>query len=239
MRLHFKGTKGEIEEIGPKRKKNSYVVLTYENKNYALDFGYDWKPTQLKTDDIVAIWLSHLHPDHADGLADADIDIPVYIARRSWEKYRKPKEQFKFKPNLVGGKFKFDAIPAFEFPIFHSIIAPASGVIFTLNKLKLAYVPDVLSIKNRREIMKGVNIVIYDSASIKRPIVRRKDTEVYGHASMQTELRWAKIDEVPEVIFTHFGVDGIKLTAQQFNKRLEIPPGVKVNYAYDSFQKEY
>jgi len=241
MRLIFRGTKGEIEETSKIRKKNSYLILSYQDKNYALDFGYDWKPNQLKEDKITAIWLSHLHPDHAHGLLNVEIKIPVYVSKRSWTKYRKPeKKKFLFEPILVSGKFKFEEIPAFEFPVFHSLIAPASGLILK-TKPVLAYVPDVLSIKNRRSIMteNKVEVLIADSASIKKPIVRRKDDEVYGHASMQNILRWAKIDEIPNVIFTHYGVEGIGFKAEDFLKRLDIPPGVKVNFAYDNYVKEF
>ncbi len=56
----------------------------------------------------------------------------------------------------------------------------------------LVYAPDVLSIPDRENFLKAVDLYIGDGSSLTRDIIRKKDDKLIGHASMLGQLRWAE-----------------------------------------------
>jgi len=190
MKLTFLGTRGEVEETSKFHRNHSAVLLETHGKTILLDFGTSWKG-KLKLFDPDFIWLSHIHPDHAAGLKNERVEVPVYMTKETDE--RLPKDKFPFLDrHIISGHFKFDSIAAEEVPVAHSTKAPTSGLIIETDEGKVGYFPDVLSIPDREKVLKDLTIYIGDGSSLTRDIVRRIKGKAVGHSSAATQMAWAQ-----------------------------------------------
>ncbi len=54
-------------------------------------------------------------------------------------------------------------------------------------------------------MLRGVSIYIGDGATLRRPIIRRKNGALIGHAAIATQLDWCDAAHVHKAIFTHCG----------------------------------
>jgi hypothetical protein len=91
------------------------------------------------------------------------------------------------------------------FEVVHSLRAPAVGYRIRAGRVRVFYVPDVLSIPERAGALGGVGLYAGDGASIARPIVRRRGRSPFGHASIRTQLGWCRAEGVTRAVFTHCG----------------------------------
>lgn len=71
---------------------------------------------------------------------------------------------------LIGG-IAFEA-----FSVVHSIRAPPVGNRVSAERVKVFYVPDVVSISARSNALRGISVSVGDGASVTRNIVRRERT---------------------------------------------------------------
>lgn len=193
MRLTFLGTRGEIEENSKSHRNHSAVRLETHGKTILLDFGGTWKGKLKFAGPPDYIWLSHAHPDHALGLKDERIEIPVFMTKETSDRLSEDKFPF-LDRRIVKGNFKFDSIQAQEVPVKHSTLAPTSGLIIHTDKGKVAYFPDVLDIPDK-SVLKGLSIYIGDGSSLTRNIVRTINGKKVGHASIATQMAWNRREE--------------------------------------------
>jgi phosphoribosyl 1,2-cyclic phosphodiesterase len=167
-----------------------------------IDCGADWLPRVHRLNPS-AIVLTHAHSDHVDGLKQgapcivyAPLDVWTAIAR--WpvrqRQILQPRE-----PTTICGMM-FEAVP-----VQHSLRAPAVGYRITRGKAVIFYVPDVLDIPAREDVLADVRLYVGDGASVRRPIQRRLGEYLVGHASIATQLEWCASAGVPRAIFTHCG----------------------------------
>src|SRR5437764_14501648 len=71
------------------------------------------------------------------------------------------------------------------FPVEHSLIAPAAGYRITCAGNSIFYVPDVVSVCDQARALSGASVYIGDGASISRPLVRKRDGALIGHAPIK------------------------------------------------------
>jgi ribonuclease BN (tRNA processing enzyme) len=236
MILTFLGTKGYIEEKNRRHRKHSCLLVTCCKKRLLIDWGEDWQG-QLNQVGPHWILITHAHPDHAFGLKEGT-QKRVYAARYTFKflkNFPLPhlKDIKKNKP-LKLGPFKIST-----YPCIHSIKTPAVGFRIEAGKNTLVYNPDVVFIRNKKRIFKGVDIYIGDGATISRPLVRRKKGKLFGHASIKTQINWCKKFKIREVIFTHFGKEAVGMGERNLRKKLRELSGskLKVTAAFDGMRR--
>jgi phosphoribosyl 1,2-cyclic phosphodiesterase len=198
-----------------------------------IDCGADWLD-RLKRVGPTAIVITHAHADHAFGLASG-APCPVYATEETWsllERYPvtdrrtiRPREPFR-----IGG-ISFEA-----FPVDHSLLAPAVGYRVRAGRAAFFYVPDLVSIRDRGEALRGVKLYIGDGATVTRSMVRRRGPALIGHAPIAAQLGWCKEGDVARAIFTHCGSEIVRSDARAINSRvrqLGLAQGVDARVAHD------
>jgi phosphoribosyl 1,2-cyclic phosphodiesterase len=155
-----------------------------------------------------AIVLTHAHPDHAGGLRRGS-PCPVFATKATWRLLRRypiaDKEVVSARKRMTIAGITFEA-----FPLEHSLRAPAVGYRISAGKTSIFYAPDVVSIHGRRDALSELDLYVGDGASITRPIVRRRDDKLIGHASIRTQLDWCAEAGVRRAIFTHCGSEIVR-----------------------------
>jgi len=202
LKLTFLGTRGGIDARTARHRMHSALLISWRHKNVMIDCGTDWqdKLNQVRPD---AILITHAHADHAGGLKSV-ASCPVYATKDTWSKIRVGLVPAKkvIRPRLPVDLFgiQFEALP-----VEHSIRAPAVGYRITAGHHSVFYMPDVVRIYDQAQALQGVQLYIGDGASITRPILRKRDGKLIGHASIRTQLEWCREEGVRRAIFSHCG----------------------------------
>lgn len=202
MRLEFPGTRGEIALRSRRHTWHSVLVISYRDRRLAIDCGLDW---QGRLDELHgdAIALTHAHPDHAAGLRDGT-DIQVFATAETWAALaRYPLERRETVTPRV--PFAVGAIELEAFRVEHSLRAPAVAYRVSAGKAAVLYAPDLVTIPDLRDAMRGLSLYVADGASITRPIIRRRAGTRIGHASIREQLDWCAAEGVERAIFSHCG----------------------------------
>jgi phosphoribosyl 1,2-cyclic phosphodiesterase len=167
-----------------------------------VDCGADW----LELLDRIApgaIVLTHAHPDHAAGLAHGS-PCPVYATLESWRRI----DRYPIGERVTvahRAPFTLERLTLEAFPVAHSLRAPAVGYRIGGAQSAVFYAPDLVAIADEREALAGIDLYIGDGASVRRPIVRRRDGVPIGHAPIRAQLDWCAAAGVGRAIFTHCG----------------------------------
>ncbi|MGA8689686.1 MAG: MBL fold metallo-hydrolase, partial [Methyloceanibacter sp.] len=224
---------GEIKIRSRRHFRHSALLVRHGHARVMIDCGADWLD-RLKRVGPTAIVITHAHADHAFGLASG-APCPVYATEETWsllERYPvtdrrtiRPREPFR-----IGG-ISFEA-----FPVDHSLLAPAVGYRVRAGRAAFFYVPDLVSIRDRGEALRGVKLYIGDGATVTRSMVRRRGPALIGHAPIAAQLGWCKEGDVARAIFTHCGSEIVRSDARAINSRvrqLGLAQGMDARVAHD------
>jgi phosphoribosyl 1,2-cyclic phosphodiesterase len=203
-----------------------------------IDCGEDWLP-RLKRIAPSAIVLTHAHGDHAFGLARG-APCPVYATEETWSLIdRFPVEDRRLvaprKPVRIGG-VTFEA-----FPVEHSLRAPAVGYRVSRGRAAFFYVPDLVSIRERAEALRGIRLYIGDGATVTRSMIRRRGRALIGHAPIKAQLLSCREEGVGRAIFTHCGSEIVRSDTRAIAKRISelgLEFGVDARLAHDGLTHE-
>lgn len=236
MKLKFLGTRGEIELRTRLHRRHSSIEISYLGHRVIIDRGADWLRLSGRID-AEAILLTHAHPDHAWGLKNG-APCPVYATEATWRLIgRFPlAERAVVVPRVP---FPIHDITFEAFPVEHSLRAPAVGYRVTAGPSTVFYVPDLVSIDEPHEALRGIRVYIGDGASLLRPILRHKDHALVGHSPIRTQLEWCDRERVPKAIFTHCGsqiVRGDKRTIDLAVRDLGLERNVQALVAIDGLE---
>ena len=237
MKVTFLGTRGYIKPKSNRHRMYTSTMVAYRGEKVMIDCGESWigRIADLKPDAIV---ITHPHPDHAFGLKLGS-PCPVYATAEAWKKMKKFPIQKEFRRVLQPRRpERIEGITFEAFPVVHSVRAPAVGYRISAGKVVLFYVPDVVRISNRARAFSGIRIYIGDGATITRPLIRheKRNGQLIGHASIETQLGWCRKERVPKMIVTHCGsaiVGGNKRYVQRKLQGLGHKYGVRVEIAHD------
>jgi len=239
MKLTFLGTRGNIEAKTARHRRHSVLLLEYKRTRILFDWGLDWLKKTKKLEEINphAIFITHAHPDHAQGLKHG-CNFPVYATKDSWEIMQKYpiKEKITIKPKQ---KITIGSITVQVFPVVHSLIAPAVGYRITAGKKTIFYVSDLISIVEQKKALKNVQVYIGDSASITWPIIRMRDRIPMGHTTIKNPIKWCAQEKVPMAIFTHCGSQIVEGDGRVLGAKIRAigkEYGVEVKIAYDGME---
>jgi phosphoribosyl 1,2-cyclic phosphodiesterase len=236
VRLRFLGTRGEIERRSRLHRLHSSPLVTYRGRSLLIDYGLDWLGRRIDFEPE-ALLLTHAHADHAGGLRRG-APWPVYATEETWRTLeRYPLDDRR----VVAPRHPF-AIAQLEieaFPLEHSLRAPAVGYRIAAGSARIFYAPDVVSIRDGRQVLAAIDLYVGDGASIRRSILRGRDGALIGHASIRAQLDWCRLAGVAWAIFTHCGsqiVAGDARVIQTGVAALGRERGVRAEIAYDGME---
>lgn len=196
---------------------HSALLLVHRGKRLLLDAGETWRGRlEALRPDWIAI--THAHPDHSFALAEGT-RVPVYVSASSYELLKHyPVERFRvFAPKDVLKLGPFRILP---YDVVHSIRAPAVGFRIAVARRTLVYNPDVISIPDETEILRGVDVYIGDGASLTRPIVRRRGDALFGHTTVRAQLNWCKRNGIPRAFIVHCGKQLVQMNEAELQSRV-------------------
>jgi phosphoribosyl 1,2-cyclic phosphodiesterase len=202
MRLTFLGTRGNIDARSRRHRLHTSTLVSSGRARVMIDCGADWLG---RVDNLrpTAIILTHAHSDHVDGLRDG-VACAVYATNHVWDQIgRWPidrKVTIRPYERVEIGGINFEPVP-----VQHSIRAPAVAFRLGRKEATVFYVPDVLDIPERDRAFANVDLYIGDGATIRRPIQRKGNGSLVGHASIASQLQWCADAGIRRAIFTHCG----------------------------------
>jgi phosphoribosyl 1,2-cyclic phosphodiesterase len=177
-------------------------MVSSRSGSVIIDRGGDWlgcvdrQPAQ-------AIFITHAHPDHIDGLRQGAA-LPVYATAESWKRMRTwPVADRRVVP--IRHPIAVAGLRIEAWPVEHAINAPAVGYRVSADDVAIFYLPDVARLPDLRRALSGVDLYIGDGACILRPLVRQRGAVVIGHATIGTQLAWCEAAGVRRALFTHCG----------------------------------
>ncbi|MDP3889081.1 MAG: MBL fold metallo-hydrolase [bacterium] len=233
MKITFLGTRGNIDAKNRRHKRHTVTVISYKGTCVAIDWGRDWH-NKIHKYNLDAVVITHIHPDHIDGLKDG-VPCPVYATKESWLHMNrfaiKEKKIIKPRKPFVIGSLTFEA-----FLVVHTLSAPAVGYRVSADGVTIFCVHDLISIPQQHKALSGIQLYIGDGASINRPIIRRKDDKLFGHTTIRAQLGWCQKEKVSHAIFTHCGsqiVEGDERTLGALVRELGNQRGVDARISYD------
>jgi phosphoribosyl 1,2-cyclic phosphodiesterase len=236
MRLTFLGTRGEIEARTRLHRMHSSLLVADDGCEVMIDCGVDWLERVMKLHPN-AIFLTHAHSDHAGGLKNA-APCEVFATRESWKKLR----TFAIRNRSLvtpHKPIKIGDVTVEAFPVEHSLVAPAVGYRVTCTGRSIFYVPDVASVPELSRALSGISVYIGDGATVTRPLVRKRDGALIGHAPISVQLQWCEQENIGKAVFTHCGsqiVRGDKRAMKEKIRALGREVGIDTRIAYDGFE---
>jgi phosphoribosyl 1,2-cyclic phosphodiesterase len=240
LKLVFLGTRGYIDPANRRHRMHTSTMVSYRRGRVMIDCGETWlgRLEELAPDAVV---ITHPHPDHAFGLKGGS-SCPVYAIAEAWEKIEAFPIEKRLRRRLnLRRRTRIAGIDFEAFSVVHSTRAPAVGYRIGAGRVKVFYVPDVISIHDRSAAFRDIDVYIGDGAAITRNMVRREKSggRLVGHTPIRTQLGWCRDEGVARMIVTHCGSDivgGDEKKAIARIRRLAEERGVGIAVAHDGME---
>jgi len=224
MKLVFEGTKGDVEESSPLHRKHSSLLIEYKATRLVIDWGENHTVDELERLKPGFILFTHAHRDHYDEEALGRFILSSYVAKEATG----GKYQFSSLVNVFEGRKAFQDLSVEPIPVGHSINAPTVGYLVQGDK-RLWYCPDFLFLrKELQNKLLNLDVFIGDGSSIKRSILRRRDSQIFGHASMEVQKSLAERLGAKKIIFTHAGKEVVEAGLKSFDACLVAFDGLEL-----------
>jgi ribonuclease BN (tRNA processing enzyme) len=241
MKVKILGTRGEIGPSAPYHSRHSGVLIGGE---LMLDLGEE----EFLGYGPKAIFLTHLHPDHAffarNGVEfEESINPPLYGP----EKYEKNKVKVKkFLGEKQVGYSQITAIPT-----IHSKRVVSQAYLVEKDEKRLLYTGDMIWIEKENHShlngtirdSKSLDAVIAEASFLKKGGMVRRDAktdQAYGHNGVPNLVRFFS-QFTDNIVFTHFGSWFYKMGAKAARKKIESlgkSEGIRAFAAYDGMEFE-
>jgi glyoxylase-like metal-dependent hydrolase (beta-lactamase superfamily II) len=219
------GTIGKIERSSPKHSKQSGILI---DNSILLDLGekeyLDLNPK--------AIFITHLHPDHAFFIGNPDLNdvgVPIF-APESHEDFPIIK--------VLDEKIQVKSCQITPIPTHHSKLVKSQAYLIEREK-RMLYTGDLIWInKEYHNLLQNLDLVITDGGFKRRGGMIRKDKEtdqLYGHNGIPDLIDFFK-HFTDYIMFTHFGswfFEDIK-KSEKFIK--DIDDELRIEVAYDGYE---
>jgi ribonuclease BN (tRNA processing enzyme) len=232
MKLIFLGTRGNTKVCSRAHRRHSTMIAETARGRVMFDCGADWAERVFALAPA-AIFITHAHPDHADGLRQG-APCPVYATVETGELLAElPITVRRIEPKRA---VSVCGLSVRAFPVIHSVRAPAVGYRVESDGAALFYAPDIVAIVDPASGLKGVSLYIGDGASPTRPLVRSRGGAPFGHTTMSAQIGWCAKAGVQDAIFTHCGAQIIRMdgrSAAALARRMGAAQGVRARLARD------
>lgn len=191
MNIRILGTRGEISASAPRHKDHSGMLV---DRRYLFDFG-ERKYLELAPR---AIFITHLHPDHAAFVRESFPvpAIPIYAPERKTYPFLR-----RAKPLTLDG-YRVTPIPT-----VHSVKVKSCAYLIEKGKTRILYTGDIVWMSAaRRKKLGRLTAVITEASHLREGGLIRKDKEgrLFGHAGVPNLIRMWK-PHTRTIILTHFG----------------------------------
>lgn len=226
MRVRILGTRGEIDSRTPLHTKHSGVLIDH---SLLFDVG---EQVFLKHQPR-AIFITHLHPDHAFFVRAHTrtpiFTMPVY-APEKWPGVTIKVQQRR----LVVGPYVITPIPT-----EHSLKVLSQAYLIEKDGIRVLYTGDLFWIKKEhRKQLKNLSLVITEASHLKKGgLIRRQagSKRAYGHAGIPDLLHLFK-PYTNHVVLMHFGSWFYAAGARKARRQIQACArecGMRVDVGYD------
>ena len=246
------GTKGEIEEESEEHQLQSALTILKGSNALRLDAGAPLTDSEKRFQGVMWTFLSHAHPDHVraastfKGRFFGGPGIKDAIRKRLGDE---------FLESVDGGvqehqPWRWISLGPFRvklFPTLHSKgkITPSYALKIETEDEMVLYLSDFIGFSGagrQAEALEDVDAIILDGSSLNREIVRHdpETGEIYGHASLERQIRMATRAGIPHALVTHFGAEAVKDREKtaRFIDRLSKEHGVQITVLEDGMTVE-
>ena len=214
MKIVFIGTKGEIEEESVSHRLHTSTAFD----NLVIDWGTGHTEQELEAYKPEAVLITHLHLDHYSAEALGKFALETYVPEECLKGELKASSLINVWKGLnerwiAGFKVK-------PYPVLHSLNAPTVGYLLEKGGKRVFYSPDFLSLRKafHNEVFKGLDLWVSDGSSVFKPLIRRKDSSIYGHLSMAKTRDLAERYGVKNLIFTHLGKEAVSMGDERLKR---------------------
>jgi hypothetical protein len=121
-----------------------------------------------------------------------------------------------------------------ESTVEHSLPAPAVGYRIQACRCAIFYVPGL--VRNHEPALSGIRTYVGDGASLRGPIIRKKNGSLVGHAAIRTQPGWCRQSGVQLAFFTHCGTQIVGADPQASSRAvrdLGLEQGIDARIAHD------
>lgn len=211
MKIKILGTRGEIGPSAPYHSHHSGILI---DNTLLFDVGEKeylaYKPR--------AIFITHLHPDHAyfvrAGESMPTARIPMYT----------PEPYDNRNIHALSKKITIGPYTITPIATEHSLKVKSQAYLIEKKKERILYTGDMFWIKKAyHHLLHNLNLVITDGSFIREGgMIRRgkNQEEPYGHTGIPNLIRFFK-PFTNTILFTHFGSWFYEKGAKEARKRLK------------------
>jgi ribonuclease BN (tRNA processing enzyme) len=223
MKIRVLGTRGEIEAVAPRHRYHSGILI---DDTMLFDLG---EPEFLSTNPS-AIYITHLHPDHAFFVSrPSPVDRPIYAP----EPY-----QDSVTVKAMNGPVRTGPYTITPIPTHHSKRVKSAAYLVRKVSGSVLYTGDMIWINREyHHLFDPVDLVITDGSYLRKGGLIRRDKEtgsLFGHAGIP-ELLHLFSPVTDHILLVHFGswfYKDMKKARQQL-KNLGKEHHVVVHVGYD------
>lgn len=202
MKIKILGTRGEIEPSAPRHKNHSGILL---DGRLMFDVG----EKKFLREKPAAIFITHLHPDHAffarlphpsspSARGRIEEGVPIFAPEKN---KNCPQIKIIKRINKING-YKITAIP-----VIHSKTAKSVAYLIERGNKKILYTGDMIWIqKNCWKFLKNLDLVITEGSFIKSGGMIQRDPSglLWGHQGIPDLVKFFS-RFTRRIIITHFG----------------------------------
>jgi hypothetical protein len=96
-----------------------------------------------------------------------------------------------------------------------------------------------VNIRERSAALAGIDLYVGDGATVLRPMIRRRDKGLIGHATVRDQLGWCSAEGVRRALFTHCGSGIVAGDERRLGAQLRGSArrcGVDARFAFDGLE---
>lgn len=192
MQIRILGTRGMTDASAPWHAKHSGVLV---DDQLLFDLG---EPAFLAEHEPRAIFITHLHPDHAAFVeTEMTIDIPVHV----------PEPTDQIESEVLDEGIEIAGYQVTPFPTHHSKLVESQAYLVEKGGARLLYTGDLVWLnKTYHDQLRGLDLVITDGAYWRKGGLIRSDEagNLWGHNGIP-DLVDLFGPLTARIVFTHFG----------------------------------
>ncbi len=228
MRIRILGTRGEVEQSAPYHSRHSGILI---DEALLVDMGerefLEYGPK--------AVFITHLHPDHAYFVRAGAGRPPAENSIYAPEGYKDYGVKVLDKARTIAG---YSILPI---PTHHSVKVASQAYLIADGSARILYTGDMVWINNEyHHLFEGLDLVITEASFLRTGGMVRREKEtgrIFGHTGTPNLVRLFK-DYCRRIILVHFGAwfyDDAGRARRQI-RELARANGIEIKAGYDNME---